>query len=400
MEIQGKFNTAIVYNDFVEDEAISQILKLCNQEFLKNSKIRIMSDCHAGKGCVIGTTLTIQDKIVPNLVGVDISCGVDVFFIDTENIDLKKLDDFIREEIPSGFNVRTHPHALVKNIKSELEKLKCLKSIDLNRALLSVGTLGGGNHMIELGKDSKGSTYFIVHSGSRHIGGQVAKYYQEQAYKNLTSESSDAKELIANLKKQGRSKDISKELTKLKQNSPHVDKDLAYCEGELFRDYLHDVKILEKYAYTNRRAIILDILSFLNIDQNRGTFFTTTHNYLDTDSMILRKGAVDATLGKLLIIPMNMRDGCLLCVGKGNPDWNFSAPHGAGRIMSRSRAKEELTLEEYEGSMVGIYTTSVGQATLDEAPMAYKKMEDIIKYITPAVDILDVIKPIYNFKAS
>lgn len=400
MEIQGKFNTAIVYNDFVEEEAISQILKLCNQEFLKNSKIRIMSDCHAGKGCVIGTTLTVSDKIVPNLVGVDISCGVDVFFIETENIDLKKLDDFIKTEIPSGFSVRIHRHSLVKNIKSDLEKLKCLKSIDLNRALLSVGTLGGGNHMIELGKDSKGVTYFIVHSGSRHIGGQVAKYYQEQAYKNLTSESSEAKELIATLKKQGRSKDISKELTKLQQKSPSIDRDLSYCVGELFNDYIHDVKILEKYAYTNRRAIILDILSFLNIDQNRGTFFTTTHNYLDTDSMILRKGAVDATLGKLLIIPMNMRDGCLLCVGKGNPDWNFSAPHGAGRLMSRSRAKEELTLEEYEGSMVGIYTTSVGQATLDEAPMAYKKMEDIIKYITPAVDILDVIKPIYNFKAS
>ena len=218
MEIQGKFNTAIVYNDFVEDEAISQILKLCNQDFLKNSKIRIMSDCHAGKGCVIGTTLTVQDKIVPNLVGVDISCGVDVFYLQTENIDLRRLDNFIRSEIPSGFNIRIHRHSLVKNIKSDLEKLKCLKNIDLNRALLSVGTLGGGNHMIELGKDSKGFTYFIVHSGSRHIGGQVAKYYQEQAYKNLTSESSGAKELIATLKKQGRAKDISKESETNEQN--------------------------------------------------------------------------------------------------------------------------------------------------------------------------------------
>lgn len=400
MEIRGKYNTAIVYNDFVEDETISQITKLCNQEFLKDSKIRIMSDCHYGKGCVIGTTLTIKDKVVPNLVGVDISCGVDVFYIKTEDIDLKKLDNFIRSDIPSGFDVREHRHSLVKNIKPDLEKLKCLSNVNLDRALLSVGSLGGGNHMIELGKDSKGITYFIVHSGSRHLGGQVAKFYQEQAYKNLTSESKGAKELIASLKKQGRQKEIAKELTKLKQNSPHVDKELAYCIGELFNDYIHDISILEKFAYINRRAIILDMLSFLKIDPNKGTFFTTTHNYIDTKSMILRKGAVDATLGKLLIIPMNMRDGCLLCRGKGNPDWNFSAPHGAGRIMSRSKAKLSFTLEEYQESMQGIFTTSVNKSTLDEAPMVYKKMEEIIKYIEPAVEILDIIKPIYNFKAS
>lgn len=399
MELQGKYNKAVVFNDFVEEETISQILELCNQEFLKDSKIRIMSDCHAGKGCVVGTTLTISDKVVPNLVGVDVSCGVDVFYIDIENIDLVSLDSFIRQKIPSGFDVREHRHSLAKTIKQDLENLRCLSSVDLNRALLSVGTLGGGNHMIEVGKDSKGITYFIVHSGSRHVGGQVAKYYQEKAYKTLTSESNGAKELIDSLKKQGRSKDISKELIKLKQKSPHVSKDLAYCEGDLFKDYLHDMQILEKYAYTNRRAIILDILSFLNIDSSKGNFFTTTHNYIDTENMILRKGAVDASIGKLLIMPMNMRDGCLICRGKGNPDWNYSAPHGAGRIMSRSKAKQTFTMEEYQESMQGIFTTSVSKSTLDEAPMVYKKMEEIMSYIEPTVEILDIIKPIYNFKA-
>jgi len=399
LELKGKYNTAKVFNDFVETTAISQIIELCNQEFFKDSKIRIMSDCHSGKGCVIGTTMTVQDKLVPNLIGVDISCGVDVFYAELEDIDFKKMDNFIREKIPSGFNIRGHKHRFAKLIKKDLEKLKCFKHIDFNRALLSVGTLGGGNHMIEIGKDSKNITYFIVHSGSRHLGNSIARYYQEEAYEKLISGTDKAKKLIASLKAQGRRKDISKELVKLKNSLPRVNKELAYCEGNLFDDYVFDMKIINKFAYLNRRAILVDILSFLKIDENNGTFFTTLHNYLDTDAMILRKGAVEASKGKLLIIPMNMRDGCLLCRGKGNPDWNFSAPHGAGRLMSRGKAKEVVSLEEFEESMKNVYTTSVGQSTLDEAPMVYKKMEEIVKYIEPAVEILEVVKPLYNFKA-
>lgn len=398
LEIKGKYNSAIVYTKNVEQSAISQIETLCNQEFVKGSIIRIMPDVHSGAGCTIGTTMTIEDKIVPNLVGVDIGCGMEVIKLENPHIELQKLDKLIYEKIPSGFNIRDKDHKF--NDEINLNQLKCKNEVNLIRARHSIGTLGGGNHFIELNKDSHGSLYLVVHSGSRHLGLQVANLYQEEAYKSLNKNTkADLDKLIAEFKASGREKGIQKELKRRKaQVLTDVPKALAYASGELFRDYIHDMKIVQRFAELNRRAIVQEIVKSMKLKVV--SQFTTIHNYIDTGNMILRKGAVSAQKGEILLIPINMRDGSLICIGKGNRDWNFSAPHGAGRIMSRTQAKKSFTLSQFKETMKGIFTTSVNKDTLDECPLAYKPIDDIIRDIGATVEIIDTIKPIYNFKAA
>lgn len=397
IELRGKYNTAKVFTDVVEETAISQIINMLNQEFIKDSNVRIMSDCHAGAGCTIGTTMTITDKIVPNLVGVDVGCGMETIQLKEKHIELQKLDKLIYAKIPSGFSIRDKVHRYLDQV--DLSKLHCYHCINIDRAEKSLGTLGGGNHFIEANKDEDGNIYIVVHSGSRHLGLEIAKYYQEAGYEALNSVSKqDVDALVARLKIEGRRKEIEKELKKLKAESKSsVPKALAYVQGKLFDEYIHDMKIAQQYAMLNRQAMMDEIIKGMRlhvVDQ-----FTTIHNYIDTKNMILRKGAVSAQQGEKLLIPINMRDGSLICVGKGNPDWNYSAPHGAGRLLSRSKAKESLTVSQFKKEMQGIYTTSVNQSTLDESPMAYKSMEDIVNNIGDTVEIVKVIKPIYNFKA-
>ncbi|MDU1411896.1 MAG: RtcB family protein [Clostridium sp.] len=366
--VKGIYNEAIIYNNVLEEIALKQIETLCNQEFAKKSKIRIMPDVHAGAGCTIGTTMTIEDKIVPNLVGVDIGCGMETIKIKNKHIELEKLDKLIYEKIPSGYDIRETPHKY--NDEINLSDLRCLRggNINLKRAERSIGTLGGGNHFIEVGKDEKGGIYLVIHSGSRHLGLEVANYYQDLAYKSLKLE--------------------------VKTDSP---KSLAYLSGGAMEDYLHDMKIVQRFAMVNRKAMMDEIVKGMKLkvlDE-----FTTIHNYIDTEDVILRKGAVSAKEGETLLIPINMRDGSLICVGKGNNDWNYSAPHGAGRLLSRTAAKNTFTVSQFKKEMKNIYTTSVCKETLDECPMAYKSMEDIIANIGETVEIKKVIRPIYNFKA-
>lgn len=382
--IKGQFNEAKIFAKSLEEEAIKQIKELCNQEFVKGSKIRIMPDAHTGAGCVIGTTMTIKDKVVPNLVGVDIGCGVNVCKIQENKVNFELLDSIIRREIPSGFRVRKTPHPYVEN--TNIFNLKCRDYVDIERALLSIGTLGGGNHFIELDIDKDGHLYLLVHSGSRYLGKEVAEYYQNLAYALLSGSSLPTKKS----KKKKKKKLVNSEKT-------NIPKHLAYLENGPFNDYLHDMKIVQHYAQTNRRAMIDVIVQNLNLTVLE--HFSTIHNYIDLEKMILRKGAVSAQKGEKLIIPINMRDGSLICIGKGNPDWNYSAPHGAGRIMSRRQAKKELDLEKFKNSMRGIYSTSIGYETIDESPMVYKPLEEIEEAIKDTVEIIERIKPIYNFKA-
>ncbi|MCL2026088.1 MAG: RtcB family protein [Leptospirales bacterium] len=393
IEIKGKYNTAKVFTENVDETSREQILTLCNQLFTKGSFIRLMPDVHAGAGCTIGTTMTIKDKIVPNLVGVDIGCGMETVVLRDESVELQKLDKAIRRLIPSGFETRTSQHKYMKEI--DLSKLRCVAHVNLKRAELSIGTLGGGNHFIELGRDDDGRLYLVVHSGSRNLGKQVAEYYQDAAAKDLQSKSKKATALIAELKRQGSEAQIQAELRKIDVHK--TIRSLAFCEGALFDNYLHDMDIVQRYADWNRRAIVSEIaeeMKFKADDQ-----FTTAHNYIDIGSMILRKGAISAQKGERVLIPMNMRDGSLICMGKGNPDWNYSAPHGAGRLMSRTAAKQNITLTQFEKSMEGIYSSTVNKKTIDEAPFAYKPMEEIIANIDGTADIVKIVKPLFNFKA-
>ena len=379
-----------IFAKTIENEALSQIINLCNNDAYSNNKIRVMPDCHAGKGCTIGTTIQLTDKVTPNLVGVDISCSILVCHILQKDINLEKLDEIINKYIPSGFSI--HEKALTD---FNLRGLKCYNVVDNDMALRSIGSLGGGNHFIEIDKDDDGNNYLVIHSGSRNLGVRVCKYYQELAISKLSDNSELVKETIQRLKNDNRTSEICSELSKLSKNK--VDKDLAYVEGDDFNDYIHDMKIIQNYAHENRLMIadiIKEYMNFTYID-----CFETLHNYIDTDNMILRKGAVSAQLGERMIIPMNMRDGSLICIGKGKEDWNYSAPHGAGRIMSRSKAKKNIEIDEFKESMNGIYSTSVCNSTIDESPMAYKPMGEIIECIKDTVDIIKIIKPIYNFKA-
>lgn len=393
IELQGKFNTAKVFTDNVEATAQGQIIELCNQEFAKDSKIRIMPDTHAGAGCTIGTTMTIQDKVVPNLVGVDIGCGMSVATIDLHksNVNFDQLDSVIRKYVPSGFSIRSKEHPYAHTL--HVEKVRA--PINQDRALKSIGTLGGGNHFIEL-NELGDKVVLVVHSGSRNLGKGIAEHYQDRAYKELSSTVGEQEQLIAKLKAEGRQAEIHEALRGIKK--PKIQKDLAYLQGQGFEDYMHDMKIAQQYALWNRRAMISEIV--MNMEWNIEDQFTTIHNYIDMEHMILRKGAISAQAGERVIIPINMRDGSIIATGKGNPDWNFSGPHGAGRVLSRSKAKEKLSLEDFKATMSNVWTTSVDANTLDESPMAYKPLQEIVDNIGESVEINHIIKPLYNFKAN
>lgn len=397
MNIQGKYNSAKIFTEVIEEGAIQQVQAMCDFAAFEGLKIRVMPDVHAGAGCTIGTTMTIRDKIVPNMVGVDIGCGMELAQLEEKDLNLEQLDEFIRANIPSGMNSRTTPHPFASQI--DLTELRCYDKVKADLAYLSIGTLGGGNHFIEVDCDEAGNKYLVVHSGSRHLGLEVANHYQTEAYREKSGNSeTQIKDVVKKLKEEGRFKEIQSEIVRLKGCKCDIPPEMAYVEGQLFDDYIHDMKTVQAYAVLNRKAMVQEILRGLNLTATDG--FTTIHNYIDTDSMILRKGAVSAKEGERLLIPINMRDGSLICTGKGNEDWNFSAPHGAGRLLSRGKAFHELTMEEFEREMSGIYSTSVTPETLDESPMAYKKMQDIVDNITPTVDIVKRITPIYNFKAS
>lgn len=396
LELRGKYAEAKVFTDVVDQDSISQVISLLNQPYMAGSRVRMMPDIHAGTGCTIGTTMTVGDQICPNLVGVDIGCGMETIRVKEKHIELQQLDKLIRREIPSGFAVRNKAHRY--NDFVDLDALYCSKHVKLDYARNSLGTLGGGNHFIEADKDDEGNIYIVIHSGSRHLGVEICKYYQNAGYKEMATVSADAiDKLREELRKAGRLQDMDEELKRLKENRIYVPKPLAFVEGELMEQYLHDMKIAQEFAAYSRKAMVDEIVKGMGlhiVDQ-----FTTIHNYIDLEHRILRKGAVSAQKGEKLLIPINMRDGSLICIGKGNEDWNFSAPHGAGRLMSRSDAKNSFTVSEYKKQMEGIYTTSVSRGTLDECPMAYKNMEDIVDNIGPTADIVDIIKPIYNFKA-
>ena len=397
MLIKGLYNEAKVFTDVIDDGAISQIQAMCDSQIFEGLKLRIMPDVHAGAGCTIGTTMTIKNKIIPNMVGVDIGCGMECALLEEKDIDLAKLDALIYERIPSGINVRASRHPLAKQI--DLNQLKCARFISKERAYQSIGTLGGGNHFIEVDVDEDGNKYLVVHSGSRHLGVEVAEYYQSEAYKRLCgNSSSQIQAIISLLKAEGKQKEIQSTIDMMMQQTSVVPKEFAYVEGNLFDDYIHDMKLVQYFAVLNRKAMVDELLDGMGLHVVEQ--FTTIHNYIDTDAMILRKGAVSARKDEKLLIPINMRDGSLICLGKGNDDWNQSAPHGAGRLLSRGKARATLTLEEYQKEMEGIYSTSVNHSTIDESPMAYKKLEDIVDNVAPTVDILTQIKPIYNFKAS
>lgn len=362
--LEGRYSTAKVFSDTIEPEAIAQIVRLLDQPFTKGSRIRIMPDAHAGAGCTIGTTMTVSDKVVPNLVGVDIGCGMETIALDNRRLELHQLDRLIHSAIPSGFETRDQAHPFLKEI--DLDQLRCRKAINLKRAQLSIGTLGGGNHFIEIDLDEQDRLYLVVHSGSRNLGKQTAEYYQHEAALRLCGQG--------------------------------IEKSLAYCEGSLLDDYLHDMSLIQHYADLNRKAMVQEIMRGLKL--SAADRWTTIHNYIDLQAMILRKGAISARAGERVLIPINMRDGSLIGIGKGNPDWNQSAPHGAGRLMSRHKARQTITLGDYKASMVGIFSSTINASTLDEAAFAYKPLTEILDNITDSVEIIRQIKPIYNFKAA
>lgn len=396
--VQGAYNTAVCYTPELEEAARQQIQAVCDRPEFADCKIRIMPDVHAGKGCTIGTTMTIQDKIVPGMVGVDIGCGMETVALAEREIDFDRLDALIREEIPCGREIRDTPHDL--NGEIDLTQLRCARQVNLSRAMRSIGSLGGGNHFIEIDRAEDGRLYLVVHSGSRHLGTEVANFYQEEGRRALWGGAHyQIQEAVHRLKAEGRFQEIQTTILALKKERElKIPKDLAYVEGKLFEDYLHDMKLTQQFAMLNRKAIVEVIMRGMGLTAVE--LFTTIHNYIDTDAMILRKGSVSAAAGEKLLIPINMRDGSLICVGKGNEAWNCSAPHGAGRLMSRRAALQALSMEQFQREMQGIYTTCVLPDTLDESPMAYKSMDEIVAQIQPTAEIVERIRPVYNFKAA
>ena len=400
LEIKGKVNTAICYATVIEEEAIEQIRRMCDYEFTAGSKVRIMPDVHAGKGCTIGTTMTVVDKAVPNVVGVDIGCGMYTVKLGKIEIDFERLDEACHF-VPSGMKVWEG-----RKERFDLERLQCFRELrDSRRLERSLGTLGGGNHFIEVDAAADGTKYLVIHSGSRNLGKQVAEIYQRLAVdlnRGMEDYFEQRDEIIRTYKEQGRRSEIQAALQEIawkKANGPtSIPEDLCYLYGKYLERYLADVELCQQFAKRNRELmaeIILDRCGWKAEDA-----FHTIHNYIDTEERILRKGAIAAHKGEKVLIPINMRDGSVLAVGKGNPEWNYSAPHGAGRVMSRSGARQTLSMEEYKKAMEGIYTTSVNEQTLDEAPMAYKSLSDIIDVIGESVEVIEVLKPIYNYKAS
>ena len=401
-----------IFTSNIEQEALDQINTLMEQPAFSDCKVRIMPDVHAGAGCVIGFTADLGDKVIPNIVGVDIGCGmltvelgyVDNFYhcVNVTDIDFDKLDQVIREKVPCGYNI--HPGRVVKFDK--IQKLRCYRELkDTKRFERSIGTLGGGNHFIEIDEGSDGKKYLVIHSGSRNLGKQVADYYQNLAYELMQGKDEllrAQEQLIADYKAQGRKKEIQAAIKELKRNwrpnEINIPKDLCYLTGKYRDDYLYDMSICQEFAQMNRNYIafaITDAMGWAPL-----SCFETIHNYIEFKTNMVRKGAISAKKGEMLLIPINMRDGCIVGVGKGNDDWNQSAPHGAGRIMSRHKAREVVSLDDFREAMDGIFTTSVSAETIDEAPMVYKPMEEIVENIKDTVDILEIIKPVYNFKAS
>lgn len=393
-----------IFAKTVEQEAIDQVNLLLSQAAFRDCKVRIMPDTHAGKGCVIGFTANLGDKVIPNIVGVDIGCGMLTIELGDREIDFAELDGIIRSKVPFGRNV--HEGRVTRF--PQLQDLKCYRELrDTKRIERSIGTLGGGNHFIEVDVDERGNKYLVIHTGSRNLGKQVADYYQNLAYEIRRGKDKLLQEqgvLIAEYKKAGRKNELQAAIKALhrqyKAKDIDMPKDLCYLEGEWCEAYLNDMRICQEYAVINRKTIAAIILDALGIDFGSVDGFETIHNYIDHDSNIVRKGAIDASLGKRLLIPINMRDGCIVGVGRGNDDWNCSAPHGAGRLMSRTKARQVLAIGEYRSTMDGVFTTSVSEETIDEAPMAYKSMDEIVECITDTVEIEKIIKPIYNFKAS
>ena len=395
IEINGKYTNAKIYTNTPQEVAIQQIDELVNQSFMEGTKVRIMPDYHAGKGCVIGTTIQLNDRVVPNLVGVDVGCGVLVSEIGKGKIDFNELDTTIRCFVPSGNEI--HETALkVKDAERFANENFIARGLQNEYTGRSLGTLGGGNHFIELAKDETGVHYLLIHTGSRYVGAKVANWHQKRAFESLQRE--DLTERIAALKEAGKSKDIQKMIKAYKNENPVVPKDLAYLEGDLFQEYIADMKLAQLFAHENRIHIAKTIAEHMKWEFAEQ--FDSVHNYIDTDAMILRKGAVRAAKDEKLVIPMNMRDGSLICIGKGNADWNESAPHGAGRIYSRTAAMKNLSMDDFKQTMLGIWTTSVSEETLDEAPMAYKPMQEIVEQIGETVTIQKHVTPVYNFKAS
>lgn len=399
-EIKGKVNTAVCYAKVIEEGAIEQIRRMCDYALTEGSRVRIMPDVHAGKGCTIGTTMTVTDKACPNIVGVDIGCGMYTVKLSGAVPDFEKIDE-ICHYIPSGMNVWEG-----RMERFDLTELRCYRSLrDTKRLERSLGTLGGGNHFIEIDRSSDGIFYLVIHSGSRNLGKQVAEIYQQLAV-DLHMGKEDyfrqRDELIRTYKAAGRKSEIQGALKELQQNyethSLNVPEDICWLYGSFLDDYLHDVEICQRFARRSRERMAEIILERSGMSASES--FHTIHNYIDTQEMILRKGAIAAHAGEKVLIPINMRDGSVIAAGKGNPEWNYSAPHGAGRIMSRSKAKESLDMEAYKAAMQGIYTTSVNEKTIDEAPMAYKSLDDIMDVVRESVDVIDIMKPVYNFKAS
>ena len=399
MEIRGRCGVAIAYAKVIEDEAVEQIRRMCDYEFTEGASIRIMPDVHWGKGCTIGTTMTVRDKVVPNLVGVDIGCGMYTVDLGKEEIDLARFDE-AAHYVPSGRNLWDG-----RQEKFDLLGLCCYRALkDTKRIARSLGTLGGGNHFIEIDRSADGTNYLVIHTGSRNLGKQVAEYYQ-----NIAIDLSHGKdelfrardELIRRYKAEGRRGELQEALKDLNRafqaKAAEIPADLAFLFGSYLEDYLHDIEICQDFARRNREVIARVLLERTGL--TAGAAFHTVHNYIDVEERILRKGAIAAHKGERVLIPINMRDGSILAVGRGEPDWNYSAPHGAGRLMSRTAAKENLSMDEFRNTMVDVYTTAVNENTLDEAPMAYKALADIIDVIEDSVDVIEVLKPIYNFKA-
>lgn len=414
-----------IFTKNIEDTALEQIHELLKQEAFKDCKVRIMPDVHAGKGCVVGFTADLGEKVIPNIVGVDIGCGMLCVSLGKRDIDLERLDRVINENIPSGRHIReSKVYSFPK-----INQLYCYRDLkETKRFEKALGTLGGGNHFIELDVDEDNNKYLVIHTGSRNLGKQVAEYYQNLAIQLCSGKEEmfqEKQKIIEDYKKFGRKQEIQEALKELgkkyKNNKPNIPEDLCYLTGKYREDYLHDMKICQEYASRNRVIIAEKIIEkYFNIEDTYQirfywegknfwytqdvvdypfTVFETIHNYISFDDNIVRKGAISAYKGEKVIIPINMRDGSIIAVGKGNDDWNNSAPHGAGRLMSRNQAKEILNMEDFKESMKNIYSTSVVESTIDEAPQAYKPMEEIIENMQDTVEIQKIIKPIYNFKA-
>ena len=403
-EIQGKYNTAKVFTDVLDDVCRDQIKDMLDQEPFREAKIRIMPDCHAGKSCVIGFTANLGEKIIPNVVGVDIGCGMLTLELGKVDIDFERFDFVVRSCVPSGREVN---EGRLERFP-QLQDMYCFRNLqDSKKIERAIGSLGGGNHFIEIDKDDEDNKYIVIHTGSRQLGKQVCEYYQTVAIGLHTGKEEmweDEERIKKEYKAAGRRSEIQEALKELhrnfRQTAPDVPNDLCFLYGKYSEQYIHDMKICQEFADRNRQMIAKQITEHYGINVQES--FTTVHNYIDLDSNIIRKGAVSAMAGEKLIIPINMRDGSLICIGKGNDDWNQSAPHGAGRLYSRTETYNRFTVEEYEKTMreAGIFSTCINQSTLDEAPFAYKGMEDIVENIAPTADIVKIIKPIYNFKAN